>query len=410
MTNKPLISGVIAEFNPLHRGHHFLLTQAKKSSPGGLVVVMSGNFVQRGEPAAFYKWPRAMAAIRCGADLVLELPVGFSTAGAERFCEGAVATLDSLGCVDKLFFGSEWGEIRLLQTVAATLLSREFEAAVKEELRLGISFAAARQAAIAKLLGTPAAHLIKEPNNILGIEYCKALLRLGSQIQPKTIQRIGAPHDAIAPLSVEPIASASQIRRQIANREPFSLYVPKPAADLFIRELKEGRAPASLHPVETAILARLRTMSRQELSHLPDISEGLENRIQDSIKTSVSLEQLISSIKSKRYSHARIRRILLAAFLGLTNQECSKPPAYLRILAFNEKGREILRLAKRTATLPIIANWNDVASLNAEAKAMFQTECRATDLYALCTPVKGPCGLEMTCAYWERKDFFGHPN
>lgn len=406
MIEKPLITGIVAEFNPLHLGHEYLIQKIKQSSPGGLAVVMSGNYVQRGEPAAFYKWPRALAALSCGADLVLELPVSFSVAGAERFAFGAISILNALGCVDQLVFGSESGDVPTLYSIAKALQSPAFEAIVKSHLSLGLPFATARQAAARELLGDSAA-LLSEPNNILGIEYCKALLRTQSSMQPKTVQRIGSAHDA--PLTPETrIASASQIRKQIQQKEPFSAFVPKAAYPIFERELLAGRAPASLAPLENAILMRLRTMSREELSQLPDISEGLENRIFSSVRTCTSLEQLLISIKSKRYSHARIRRILLSALLGLNQRELPDAPAYIRILAFNETGRNMLRNIRRTATLPIVTNASDFASLLSGAKAMFETECRTTDLYSLCTPEKGPCGLEMTCSYWERKDFFGN--
>lgn len=406
MIEKPLITGIVAEFNPLHLGHQYLIQKIKQSSPGGLAVVMSGNYVQRGEPAAFYKWPRALAALSCGADLVLELPVSFSVAGAERFAFGAVSILNALGCVDQLAFGSESGDVLTLFTIAQALQSPAFQSAVKSHLSFGLPFAAARQAAAQELLGDAAA-LLREPNNILGIEYCKALLRTRSSMQPITIQRIGSAHDA--PLSPEThIASASQIRKHIQQKEPYSAFVPKGAYPIFERERLAGRAPASLAPLENAILSRLRTMSREELSQLPDISEGLENRIFSSIRNSTSLEQLLFSIKSKRYSHARIRRILLSALLGLNQRELPETPAYIRILAFNETGRNMLRNIRRTATLPIVTNAADFAPLNSDAIAMFETECRTTDLYSLCTPEKGPCGLEMTCSYWERKDFFGN--
>lgn len=411
MTNKSLISAVIAEFNPLHFGHSYLLKQAKRSSALGVVVVMSGNFVQRGEPAAFYKWPRARAALECGADLVLELPLGFSLAGAERFAHGAVSILDSLGCVDTLWFGSECGDINALQTVAATISSPGFLGLIRCKMQSGMPFAAARQTVAEELLGEAGA-LLRDPNNILGIEYCKSLFRLHSPIHPHTILRIGAAHDSQLALPQEGavIASASQIRRHIHSGEVYSHLLPESAAQIFEQECAAGRAPASLAPVETAMLARLRTMSREELHRLPDISEGLENRIYAGSRTAVTLEELHALIASKRYPHARIRRILLSAFLGLSCEELAPSPAYARVLAFNEVGREILRVAKRQATLPIIANASDLKNLDAAANMMFQTECRATDLYALCTPVKGPCGLEMTSSYWERKDLFGDSN
>ena len=186
--------GVVSEFNPFHRGHEFLLKEIRRKGYSHIVAVMSGNYVQRGEPAIFSKWARTKMALQCGVDLVIELPLPWSLSGAERFAFGGVSCLHSLNCVDALAFGSECGEIESLMKLALLLNSDEFKNEVQKQLKNGSSFAVARKMAVAELVGENSAALMDSPNNILGIEYCKALIKLSSQIRPFTIKRIGAGH------------------------------------------------------------------------------------------------------------------------------------------------------------------------------------------------------------------------
>ena len=407
MVGKPLIAGIVAEFNPLHSGHASLIRKVREAGCDAVVVVMSGNFVQRGEPALFYKWPRARAALACGADLVLELPLPWAAAGAERFALGAVSILSALGCVGVLAFGSENGDAAGLQRAAKAVCSPALRPLLRKKLASGIPFAAAREDAVRELFGGETADLLQEPNNILGIEYCKALDRLGSPMRPLAFLRSGSPHDAGGAPDEGEFASSSQIRELILNGRPFSRLVPPEAGEIYRQEMDAGRAPALLKRAETAVLAKMRCMSRGDFRDLPDVSEGLENRIYESARAAVSLEDLYARIKSKRYPLARVRRIVLSAFLGLTADFPRLPP-YLRLLGFSEKGRRILNTAKKTASLPIAANVSDILSLDKTADNVFELENRATDLYSLCTPCAEPCGLEMTCACWERKYLFGY--
>lgn len=391
MAAKNRISGVICEFNPLHNGHAALLRHIRQETGGPIVCVMSGNFVQRGEAAALDKWSRTRLALQNGADLVLELPLPWAMSGAEHFTFGGVSLLQALGCVEDLWFGSECGSADTLQKIAAYLSSPEFSADVQPFLAHGLSFAAARGKALESALGPEAAALNEQPNNILGIEYCKALLKIHSAIQPHTIRRFHVEHDAAA--AEGNFASASLLRRMSAAGEPISSFAP-PETDACIQALlKKKQYPATLSYLERGILGYLSTCPLESLQNTPDVSEGIENRIQTAAGAASSLEELYDLVKSKRYSHARIRRITLGAYLGLTKALPEMPP-YIRVLGMTDTGTEILRAAK--PALPHVTRPADVKKLPAEAQHLFELEARADDLYALCTQARRPAKMDYT--------------
>ncbi len=388
-----LIAGIVSEYNPFHLGHAALIKQIRLAGATHVVAAMSGNFVQRGEPAILSKWARTRQALLCGVDLVIELPLPWALAGAEKFAYGSVSLLDALG-VDLLGFGSECGNIKELQEVAQALLSHDFRGELHRELKRGVTFARARQAAIASHFGETKALLLAEPNNILGIEYLKALHRLDSKISPFTVNRVGAGHNGLTPQSG--IASASYIRKLIQTNCECSEFMPKPAADVLTQELQSGRAPASILRIERAVLAGLRRLEPNQLLSFPDVGEGLENRIYSAVRSATSLGELYDLVKSKRYTHARIRRIILSAFLNLSAAAGEGLPPYLRVIGFNSRGKEILHTAKSTTKLPIITNSSDILSLDRKSKNMVELEGKSTDLFALCMPVPSPCGLDLT--------------
>lgn len=388
-----LVAGIISEYNPFHLGHAALISRTRLNGATHIVAVMSGNFVQRGEPAVLSKWARTRQALQSGVDLVIELPLPWALSGAEKFAFGGAALLDAAG-VDMLSFGSECGSVEELIKTAKALTSPSLGEAMQHELKSGSTFAGARQKAIGSLFGDEMAQFLREPNNILGIEYLKALNKLHSNVKPFTIKRVGAAHDALT--SDGEIASASRIRSLIQNGGDFSSLMPKAAEEIALREIASGNAPASITAAERAILSKLRTMSRAEFATLPDISEGLENRVYAAARKATNLEEVYSLIKSKRYTHARIRRIVLSAFLGLNASMNAEPPPYLRVLGFNKRGVEVLHSIKSTTKLPIITNSSDILSLDNKAKNMIELECRSTDLFALCMPHVAPCGLDMT--------------
>lgn len=337
-----LTAGIICEYNPFHNGHLSLIRRLREKGATHIAAVMSGDFVQRGDAALLSKWARIRQALSCGVDLVVELPLPWSLAGAERFALGGTALLDFLGA-DVIGFGSECGDLGALQSAAGALGSDRLRGAMRQKLNSGATFAAARQSAVESLFGPETASLLREPNNILGIEYLRAIERLSSRLTPWTFPREGPAHDS--PLPNGNFATASKIRSAIRKGENVSAWMPRPAWEVLQAELSAGRAPANLKSAERAVLAKLRSMTKDEFRALPDLSEGLENRVFTAARKARSLEELYFLIKTKRYPLARIRRIVLAAFLGVRKEDAAGLPPYVRILGIGRGGTEILRKA-----------------------------------------------------------------
>ncbi len=396
MSNKKQISGLICEFNPLHKGHEYILGQMKRDNL--VVCVMSGNFVQRGEAAIIDKWTRAKLAVLSGADLVIELPVGVAASTAQNFSLGAVKILNALSCVDFLHFGSESGNIPKLCEIADIISSDEFNLRIKDELNKKINYATARENTVASIMGSDYKGELSGSNNILGIEYIHALNTTKSKILPKSILRKGASHDEIGN---DEFSSAMDIRDRIYNEnlENIKALLPHHTYVELEKLIKSGQAPASITNLETAILCKLRSMKKSEFTKLHDISEGLGNKLYKAVKTATSLEDLYNSTKSKRYSHARIRRIVLHAFLSIDKSMCT--PKYIKILAMSKNGSEILRRAK--PKLPIIGKVSDIKKLNSKALKMYELECKCDDIYALSAPKTRECGLNMSSAIYKGK-------
>lgn len=377
------IAGIVAEYNPFHTGHliHIERTRQAVGEEAGIVCVMSGNFVQRGEPAVFEKHARALAAVLSGADLVLELPVPYVLSSAEGFAFGAVSLLDSLKCVDYISFGSEAGSVSELRKTAELLLEPALDAVLKEELGRGVSYAAARHSA-AERLSELKLDILKTPNNILGIEYIKAIIRLKSTLEPITFKRAGAGHDEKS--ASNGIASASMLRERLRDGLDINGYVPETAALVFHEETACGRAPVFMDSLETAILYRLRSMSKEEYEALPDASEGLGFRLMKHARKEASLTAVIDRVKTKRYAYSRIRRMVMCAFLGIQSNTRPKKPPYARVLACNIKGRDILRQIQKS--IPVITKPAGAKKLPAEAAQLFGLEAAVTDKYVLAYP------------------------
>jgi len=356
-----LITGIICEYNPLHLGHKKQLDLIRAAFPdGGIVCMMSGNYVQRGKPAIFGRAIRAKAAVRAGADLVLELPVTAALSSAEGFASEGVRFLGSF--CDKLCFGAETADRKLLMETARKLLSEEFKGALRQQLDRGLSFPAARQAA----LGADG-KLLETPNNILAVEYCKAIITQKSQMEPFPILRQGSYHDAQADAENP---SATAVRGLIECGGDWEAFVPESCRGLFasniIHTLEEG---------EKAILARLWTMTDAEFEALPYGSEGLWRKLMKNARYHTSLEEILAATKSKRYTRTRLDRMVICAFLGLTEKDLASPAPYARVLAFNDKGREILKKARQTGHFPNIGEKLD------HPYQMIENRCNA--LYAL---------------------------
>ena len=338
------ITGIICEYNPFHLGHRkqFNIIRDRKGDDEAIVCLMSGDFVQRGHPAIIHKSLRAKAAILAGADLVLELPVTAALASAEGFAARGVQILSPF--CDSLCFGAESDDPNALTTIAQALLSDGFPPLLRAQLDKGLSFPAARQAALEEM-GLNG-DLVTLPNNILAIEYCKAILAQRSAMTPFPILRQGSYHDT-APDENNPSATAE--RELLKTDGSWSDYIPAEVRPVF-----ENAVLHTISAGERAILARLRTMDDAEFEALPYGSEGLWRKLMHAARRESTLEDILTAVKSKRYTRSRLDRMVMCAFLGLSEADLAAPAPYVRVLALNDRGREILKNARKTGHFPNI--------------------------------------------------------
>ncbi len=391
-------TAVICEYNPFHNGHEYMLKKLREEGSDHIAAIMSGSFTQRGEAAVFDKYSRTKAALAGGADIVIELPVSFACANAERFAFGGAYIAQALGVVDELAFGSETGDTQLLKTAADAVDDERVRAELSVQLAKGMTFAAARQKAVEEIFGAECSEILSQPNDILGIEYIRALKKLGSGISVRALRRTGASHDSEE--ASENIASAKAVRSLIYREDMgYERFIPEYAAQIFSQSENQPPPGGRMAKLEQALLYRLRTMTAEEISLLPEISEGLENRIYSSVKQGCTAEEIISSIKSKRYTRARIARILTYALLGFRKRELPEHPGYIRILGMNQRGRELLRMAGKSGSsgtkLPVVIRYSE-AEKHSAAKRMFLQESECDDIYALSGKSPDICGRNFT--------------
>lgn len=377
------VAGVIAEYNPFHRGHAWQLGELRRrlGADTAVVACMSGNFVQRGDFAVLNKHSRTEMALRGGVDLVLELPTPWSAAAAERFAQGGVSILAAAGVVTHLAFGSESGALEPLQEAAECMERAEFHEKLRRIMDEGISFAAARQQALQGL--TDAAACLPEPNNALAVEYLRALRMRGSGIVPLALPRVGAAHDS-GEESAYP--SASAIREKILTGGNWRDMLPESSAAVLSREIEAGRAPASMGSCQRAVLARLRRMGEEEFLPYDGGNEGLYHRFYSAVHAAASLEEILAAAKTKRYTLARLRRMLLQAYLEVPQAARGETPPYIRVLGANERGRELLGRMREAASLPVVTKPGHIRRLDREVQRVFDQEARCTDLYTLAYP------------------------
>ena len=376
-------AAVICEFNPFHNGHALLARKAREGGATHIIGIMSGSFVQRGEPACESTAERVSAALDNGFDLMIQLPVPYAVSGAARFASGGVRIADACGCVDSLVFGSECADAKMLEKTSEILRLPETDAAVLGALSEGITYAAARENAV-RAKDPACADILKNPNDILAVEYINALRSLGSTITPEPIKREGSAHGSSE--TGGGIASSSEIRRRMSEGEEWLGFVP-------------GGCVSPANPVdygkfETLMLHTLRSITADELALCPDISEGIENRLVSAAAQASSLDEFYSLAKTKRYTHSRIRRIALSALLGITADDTRLPVPYLRLLGFGSGGAELVRIMKESAKLPVISKTADMKDASAQAQRVFALECRAGDIYSLLLKNPLPGGEE----------------
>lgn len=390
------IAGIVAEYNPFHNGHKYHIEETMRiTGCDDIIVALSGNFVQRGEPAIVDKWTRTRCALLNGASIVIELPVLFSTSGAQYFAHSAVKLLNDTGIVDFLSFGSEMGSLLQLEETAKILANESchFSTAIKNYLENGLTYAVARQTALEEI--TEKSHsFISSSNNILAIEYLKALYIINSSIIPVTVKRIGEGYNSINTTS--PYPSASALRKAVAggNMEILTSSMPSNAVQMFTHTVQKGSAPIFLNDFSTQLNYCLRSKSPQELSRILDINEGLENRILKSLATCYNIDEILAFVKTKRYSHTTLQRALLHILLGVETDTIKKYQQngyspYIRVLGFRKDRQHLLKSLIENASIPVITNVKkDEDNLDESGKFLFNLEKKATDLYFMASPTQ----------------------
>lgn len=377
------IVGLITEYNPFHSGHQYHMEKTREiTGADAVIVVMSGNFVQRGAPAIMPKHIRAKAALKSGASLIIELPVCYATGSAEYFAYGAISLLEKLGCVDSVCFGSECGDIEVLQGFAQIIHDEpvEYKGFLNDYLKQGNSFPLARQKAMKDFLKSQTADsVLGEPNNILGIEYLKALYRLNSKIRPYTIKRVSSHyHDEILQ---EHYSSASAIRKVMSEQNEFdwNSQVPDCCVSLY-KENYQLRYPVSANDFSILLKYKLLQETKESLTEYLDVSKDLANRILNKLNQFVSFEQFCELLKTKETTYSRISRALIHVLLDIKASDM-KEIEYARILGFQTEASDVLSLIKKKARISLVTKLTTVENLSVSAKKMLEQDVYAANLY-----------------------------
>lgn len=401
------VLGIIAEYNPFHNGHLYHINESKKAVNADYVVaIISGNFVQRGDTSLVDKWSKSEMAIQNGADLVIELPLLYSISSAENFAEGGIKMLNSFNIVDYISFGSELCDVNTLNEFADVLFHepKEFVSVLNHELSKGFSYPKARENALLMYLNDirKYANILSSPNNILAIEYLKALKKYKSSIVPVSINRNKVDYNSTE--IVDGFASATAIRKIAMTNDVWSLRqaMPKSSFDIMYDCLRSGKTVSSLSKFEKEIIYNLRKMSISEIANLPDVSEGLEYSIKNAANSCNTIDELISIVKSKRYTVTRLKRILVYCLLGITKkdmQDSRKVIPYARVLGFNDKGKELLSgISHANPKLDIVTSVKKYmeTSNNRILKNMLAKDIFATDIYTLGYDYDSSSNLDYT--------------
>lgn len=388
------VLGIIAEYNPFHNGHLYHLENSKKiTGCDYTVAIISGNFTQRGSTSLIDKWEKTKMALSNGIDLVIELPVLYSISSAENFADGAIKILDSLGIVDYLSFGAETSNINILNDIADVLYDEpdEYKNIFSNELKKGLSFPKARENALLTFLNNDSEYnnALSSPNNILGIEYLKALKKYNSKIKPICVKRFESEYNSNN--FSNDIASATAIRTLVKNKDfnKIENLVPYETYSILMENIKSGHIASDLDVFEKEIIYVLRKMSIEEIANLPDVSEGLEFSIKNAANSCNSIDELLEIVKSKRYTQTRLQRILLYALLEITKKdmEISKNVVpYVRVLGFNENGKKLVsEISKNNLKLKIITSVKKFVdnNNNENLKILLDKDIFASNVYTL---------------------------
>lgn len=396
------ILAIIAEYNPFHNGHLYQLQKSKRElKPDFTICIMSGNFCERGDTSIIDKWSKAEIALKCGFDMVIELPVLYSISSAENFAEGALKILDAFDDIT-LSFGSECGNLDILNNIANILCDepKEYQTILSHELSKGLSYPKARENALLLYLNDikKYANVLSSPNNILGIEYLKAIKKLNSKVKPYTIKRIDAGYNSLK--IKDRLASATAIRNLLKENEDIKKLVPSPSFNVIKENINYGKMVNNISVFEKEIIYTLRKMSLQEIANLQDVTEGLENVIKQSANSCNNLEDLIDSIKSKRYTRSRIQRILLYAILNITKKDIRdsyKVRPYVRVLGVSNRGKLLLSHLNNPK-YPVITSVKKFmdSNNNKVLRNMLEKDILASNIYTLAYKNDSKANLDYT--------------
>lgn len=376
------ICGIICEYNPFHNGHLYQIQETKKQGATHIVCVMSGNFVQRGDVACFCKQTRAKVALLNGADLVIEMPTPMAMSPARNFSFNAVNILKNIGA-DMISFGTECANIQTLKEIANNILVVEKSKRFKQLLHQGKSHISVRQELISDMFSKEQTRILSTPNNLLAIEYIIAMNKLDFDMDIYTLLRKGANHDSRQ--ASKNIACASHIREMIYKYGVDSIknFVPESAFNIYKQEIDNNNAPCKIDKLNNILLYKLLTCTKQQLKDIFDISEGIENRIIKAVNECETIEEITNFVCTKRYTKSRIRRILLNILLDIDKDLAKSDIPYCRILALNDKGREILKYAKDKTSMMISPKFSNIYKQNFKL-AYFEE--KATNIYNLTAP------------------------
>ena len=392
---KMKVCGIIAEYNPFHNGHAYHIERTKEQTNcDAIVAVMSGNFVQRGAPALFDKWTRTEMALKNGIDLVVELPVYYATSSAEYFAQGSIGLLDSLGIVNDLSFGAKTKDLDALKRIANILYlePNDYKSMLQSELKKGYSYPVARGNALKSFTKKEfdskyISEILMDSNNILGIEYLKALMYNNSIISPNVVLRKGEDYNSVN--IVDGVCSATAIRQMLNDDKVQELQevMPENSFDILSSQLISGKAPMNISNFEKEIFYVLRKNLTQDLFELADVSEGLENVLKKASNETTEIEKMIEMLKSKRYTRTRIQRILIHALLDITKDEVNNykyNPQYIRVLGFTKNGEKLLSQIYNKSNLPIVTSVSKfLKSANETGRRMIEKDILATNIYTL---------------------------
>lgn len=381
------VFGIVAEYNPFHNGHKYLIDKARENGADAVVAVMSGNWVQRGDSSIISKFARTRQALKCGVDLVVELPTFWAMSTAQKFARGSIEILDAIG-IDTLIFGSECGDVERIISTADCVGSMEFSRLMRQLLNIGKTPASARESAVEAITGNGI--LLHSPNDTLAVEYINAAKRIDSKMNFIAINRQGVEHDSNA--VTNEFCSASKLRELITagNIKEAKKYMPEDSFEILQNEFNNGKM-SDISALEKTILTTLKTTTLDEFKQLPDISEGIENRLFSVARNSSTLNEFFENTATKRYTNARLRRLVVSALLKVKADDIPNTVPYIRVLGCTETGAEVLKIARSKTQKPII-----MRSTELKGNPIFEFEVRASDIYTMTQTNPEPCGQEFT--------------